>query len=290
MHRLFASFVLFVAMSAVASQPGQPIDCSDWVAVTPGHSCVVWSESCGVESCANAYAPGVLTADRTILVWRREELGPCEFVPSQPKLRWHLESIDNGTRSEIGYFEHRCFAGGTDGVSIPGLLFDLIGGAAIFPIQRYCTGPDGQSEGCYTDISSHFAIDGFTALADIVQSFEPGEPSSPVVFSVPPLPEGLPAADHFDTYWGVVKQPLDLANAQPLQCAYPSSPPSAGDDVRITAPVPTPPPGSANFVLTSVTYRGQTHAGRKASGGRMYGRDASRLPACSAPPALPKRR
>ena len=42
MARLFAAAVLLVAFAfsgAFASEPGQPLDCSDWVFLKPGLSC-----------------------------------------------------------------------------------------------------------------------------------------------------------------------------------------------------------------------------------------------------------
>ena len=40
MARLFAAAVVLVAvLPALASEPGQPLDCSDWVFVEPGFSC-----------------------------------------------------------------------------------------------------------------------------------------------------------------------------------------------------------------------------------------------------------
>lgn len=101
-----------------------------------------------------------------------------------------------------------------------------------------------------------------------------------VSFIVPAHPEGFRAVDHFDTYWGALAQPRDLAAAQPLQCAYPDHTPVPGEYLQITAPVPTPAPGHANYVLTSVTYQGQTRAGRKAENEQLSGRDASQLPPC----------
>ena len=36
---------LVLALPAVASEPGQPLDCSDFVAIAPGFSCSVYSAS-----------------------------------------------------------------------------------------------------------------------------------------------------------------------------------------------------------------------------------------------------
>jgi hypothetical protein len=43
------------------------------------------------------------------------------------------------------------------------------------------------------------------------------------------MPEGMAAADHFDTYWGTLAHPIDFTQAHPLQCGYPMTPPHVGD-------------------------------------------------------------
>ena len=74
--------------------------------------------------------------------------------------------------------------------------------------------------------------------------------------------------------------------ARPLTSPSPPvrlpGPPATGwgvPDLPDSAPAPSP--GNAVYYLTSVTYQGQTRAGRKALDGRLSGRDASRLPACT---------
>jgi hypothetical protein len=89
--------------------------------------------------------------------------------------------------------------------------------------------------------------------------------------------------DYFDTYYGTVEKPLDLAQAQPLRCGYPETGPGPeiGDYLTVPDTVPTPAPGHAIYYLTAATYMGETRAGRKANAaGRLTGRDPSPLPAC----------
>ena len=45
MSRVVGLFVLVVVvcLPASASEPGQPLDCSDWWSLVPGYSCVEWS-------------------------------------------------------------------------------------------------------------------------------------------------------------------------------------------------------------------------------------------------------
>ena len=95
------------------------------------------------------------------------------------------------------------------------------------------------------------------------------------------MPEGLPAADHFDTCYGPLVKPIDFSQAQGLQCDYPSSPPAVGDYLEVADTVPTPAPGEGVYYVTAVTHQGQTRYGRKASGGVMSGRDPAGLAACA---------
>ena len=123
------------------------------------------------------------------------------------------------------------------------------------------------------------AIGGFTTLFEILQSYQPS--TVHFAITVPYMPEGLRAADRFDTYWGWVTRPLDLSQAHTLQCAYPDHQPQVGEFLTFPDAAPTPSPGQAVYYLTSVTYQGQTRAGRQALDGRLSGRDATALPACT---------
>ncbi|MFN7967232.1 MAG: hypothetical protein U0V87_16230 [Acidobacteriota bacterium] len=152
------------------------------------------------------------------------------------------------------------------------IRFDPVRGRLLIPLKSLSA--DASYSGWWIA-----AIGGFTTLYDIQQSFVPPADTQ-IGFRTPVMPDGLGGADRFDTYWGEITQPLDLANAHPLQCAYPVVAPNAGDYLTITTPVPTPAAGAANYVLTSVAYQGETRAGRRASGGKQMGRDASRLPRC----------
>lgn len=40
-RRFAAVFVLFAFFPCLASEPGQPLDCSDWVFLEPGLSCTM---------------------------------------------------------------------------------------------------------------------------------------------------------------------------------------------------------------------------------------------------------
>src|SRR5262249_3067668 len=106
--------------------------------------------------------------------------------------------------------------------------------------------------------------------------------SDTLQFRVPAHPEGLHAADHFDTYWGHVADLPDFTQAQPMQCNYPATPPHAGDYLTVPDTSPVPEPGDANYSMTAVSYWTDRRYGRKRIGGVMSGRDPARLPGCPA--------
>lgn len=301
MRRLAMMFVLFSATFALASQPGQPIDCRDFVVLAAGLSCREYMRPCALNPADPFYASGscfVSDADRArtsegdVIRWTA---GPAPGPSACNGLQRHaLVRFRGGQDEVLGYFEDRCVnppfrrdvihpwhyrhqASGWPGEAYQAnLSFDPVSGTLFATVLSECVAID---EPCtYAYVSWIVGITGFATTFDILQTYVP--PQSSLGFRVPDMPEGMRAADHFDTYWGQLGQPLDLANAHPLQCNYPSMPPRVGDYLAITEPIPTPPPGGANYVLTSVTYQGQMRAGRKADGGRLSGRDASRLPRC----------
>src|SRR6185295_5170108 len=116
---------------------------------------------------------------------------------------------------------------------------------------------------------SIIAIDGLPRLFDLYQSYEPA--ASSWSFTVPRHPEGLLAADYFDTYYGDLGTVGDWSQAQPLQCAYPATPPSVGDYLEVPDPLPNPDPGHGRYYVTAVHHGGETRYGRKSTGGVLSG-------------------
>ncbi len=98
---------------------------------------------------------------------------------------------------------------------------------------------------------------------------------------VPYMPEGFPAADWFDTYYGDLASVGDWSQAQPLECEYPASMPSVGDYLTVSDPLSNPAPGQGRYYVTAVNYQGQRRYGRKAMDGVLSGRNPALLPACA---------
>ena len=285
--------LVLVATPSLASLPGQPLGCEDWVFLESGHSAASIDIS-------TSWMPARVAIDaKGDVVWAETTQVPCPGCQS-------------GTTGGLGLFAH---VGGTDVLvayvagrsgSRPSTV-DRVTSDREWPTQYgICPKLDTNSTCIATNIHTGeifvsmrvigedrstnptqieydniipCRLSGFTRLFDVMASFNPS--AAGFSLRVPAHPEALAAADRFDTYWGNVSRPLDLSHAHPLQCAYPDHQPAAGEYLTFPDAAPTPAPGNAVYYLTSVTYQGQTRAGRKALDGRLSGRDASRLPACT---------
>lgn len=293
MHRLVIAtwFLLLVAPCAHASQPGQPLDCTDWVILAEGLRCeTLVPFPCGYipgqeKNSACYVGNNARAVDNANALLRFKRVDTPTSCGTSTLYRSVVLEYRGDVEHVLAYVDDRCVTtaplqidrfhpdGHNSGDHSDGVIFDPIAGRLIFAASQSLESPGIGYVGY-----SLVALAGFTTLNEVTMTYVPSQGS--FAYRLPIQPEGLQAAAQYNTYWGRVALPLDLANAHPLQCAYPSSPANPGDYLQITAPVPTPTPGSANYILTSVTYQGQTRAGRKASGGRLSGRDASRLPAC----------
>jgi hypothetical protein len=271
-----ASFFTF--QLALASNPGQPIDCSDWVFLEPGYSC---SEiSCGDQDgngqnfCTSIYSYVIFDNEGHLL--RLSKVFPFPSCPGgQPPGRTQLSRYDGVTEQVVAYLDDRCSPGNLADVyrTTDSTLFDDSTGLL------YAAGASLCSNNCYPSVSRMMVISGFATTFEILQTYEPS--STAFQFRVPKRPEGLASADYFDTYVGVLAHPVDFASAQPLQCHYPASPPTVGDYFSIADTLPAPEPGQGYYYVTAVTHDGQTRYGRQTIGGVTSGRNPALLPACS---------
>ncbi len=300
MLRFCLPIVLMLSMiPAFASDPGQPLDCSDWVFLEPGLSC----------GRLNSESPGgaeiEVDNDGRVLAVQKNggadtTLCPGLSVPSGIRL---VYSKSDGNLETIAYLRSRCVGvdanyalwDSTDldrdltalGLSNRGgFVFDAGQGRVIIPVHTTCNYDDSLSRNncrasSYDDpnVNAWFVISGFTTTFDILQSYEPT--SGPISFRVPYMPEGFAAADWFDTYYGDLATVGDWTQAQPLECEYPATMPAVGDYLTVDDPLPAPPPGQGRYYVTAASYQGQTRFGRKAIGGVLSGRDPAVLPICA---------
>jgi hypothetical protein len=262
---------LLIAMPALASSPGEPLDCSDWVFLEPGLSC-------GNFHAYPSYVIGlgpyrVFDNKRNLYRLRDVPMMPCgATAPSRVEIQRTTTGMEWST---VAYIESRCndpASSNVDGVySNNGLLFDPPTGRLLADLTL--------SGGSMYDTAGWVpVISGFATLFDILQTYE--STAGPISFRVPDMPEGFQYADHFDTYYGDLATVGDWSQAKPLQCDYPASPPAVGDYLTVEDMSPPLESGQGRYYVTAVTYQGQTRYGRKSSGGVLTGRDPAVLPVC----------
>ena len=279
------SVVLVCLTPTLASQPGHAVDCSDWVLQAPNlHCSEVVSAPCEQSACKN----GILRAssnEGSVLTVRYRTIGICGTVYLQ---RIALVASVSGQEAEIAYVEDRCLSpgAGVDEV-IPAtvdpnlrfdrdveFVFDAVNGKVLIPLKRRCL----QCGGSYNEGAFLLSISGFSPLFEVLQTYTPT--ADTLQFRVPAHPEGLPSANHFDTYWGHVSDLPDFSQAQPMACHYPASAPAPGDYMEVPDSSPTPAPGTANYSVTAVTNGTQRRYGRKRTGAVVGGGNSALLPNC----------
>ena len=295
-HIVTGLVIAAAGCAASASEPGQPLDCSDWVFLEPGHSCTpVETIDCYDQQtrnlrpeCASSDAIEVLNDSRRTFL-RRVALPDGCAVGDQ---RWRTELVvrSNQINEVVAYIDDRCYLfqqpGTTrDAIEPLGrdeayqLKFDRMSGRILILLRDSCARFDSSGE-CYDASYWLAAVDGFATVFDILQTFAPS--ANALGFRVPYMPEGMAAADNFDTYWGALTHPIDFSQAHGLSCDYPATPLAVGDYLEVVDTLPAPAVGQGYWYLTSATYQGQARVGRKTSGGRLSGRDPALLPACTA--------
>lgn len=288
----FAFLVLFM-LPAWASEPGQPIDCSDWVPSIPGLSCTAmpgWVAGAGPEQTR-------VLDNQGLMLWfprADQPVGYCGVNELRPRL---LERYDyeSGTRETIGQFLPQCAGTGPDNYGIIDelyclwsdgplfsgcqLFFDEEKGRLLIPVQSSCYDEGWTGQCAYNENRWVIAISGFTTTFDILQTYTPA--SGQLSFRVPHMPEGLQYADWFDTYYGDLATVGDWSQAQPLRCGYPATAPTMGDYLTVDDTLPTPAAGRGYYYVTAANYQGQRRYGRQSNRGVLRGRDPAVLPACS---------
>jgi len=293
MTRIAVTFALILAVApAVASAPGQPLDCSDWIADQPGYTCTpVRPAPCTSQWCANGADYVHVLNDGALYEFRLRDLTTgvyCGAAGPFTLRRLEFVKFDGVNETVLFHFSERCGASGTvDRIRYrTSQTFDEENGFLYVPLHVSCERGTGGSCAYPSDEYPEDGwnwlarIAGFTTEFDILQTYVP---SASLGFRVPYMPEGLGGADHFDTYYGPLTRPLDFTQAQPLQCDYPAAPPQVGDYLTVADTLPNPPAGTGRYYVTSATYQGQTRYGRKRQGTVMSGRDPAVLPACVQP-------
>jgi hypothetical protein len=301
-------FVAFACSGAFASEPGQPLDCSDWVFVAPGLSVLPWSlpiaedklqyallnaraafDSTGqalqIKHCNDSVLCGGACANGLALMSNND--GVEAVIACLPQRSGSVPGSYDRAIEDISPFVNNSYPGvcrvpipdNTGGPFPTCMRFDPAKGRLYFSFVA--EGPGYVGPEAYNPVVQRCVFEGFSTLNDVVQTFTP-EPAA-LGFRIPYLPEGMAGVDHFDTYWGNLAHPIDFTQAHPLQCDYPASAPHVGDYLTVGDTVPSPAPGQGVYYITSATYQGATRYGRKTTAGHLSGRDPSLLPVCALP-------
>ncbi len=283
----------------ISSDPGEPLDCSDWVFLEPGLYCEEvspFTNSVPEPAAMRGGEYSVIDNVGRILRVERVFMSADEFcdgiVNAKTFYRTQIVANVSGADAVLAHIDDRCgaLAGEADLIwpwtnvneGRGSILFDRGLGALHLLTTNQCRGhasDNCESVAFYGGGPTWFRIRGFATTFEILQTYTPT--SGPISFRVPYMPEGFPAADWFDTYYGELATVGDWSQAQPLECGYPTAISAAGDFLAVADPLPDPDPGEGRYYVTAATYQGQRRYGRKAMGGVLSGRDPVLLPTCS---------
>jgi hypothetical protein len=248
-----------------ASDPGQPYDCADLTITEPGVTCSIpYTLQGPVETDVD------MVVDNQSRHWRFVRKPRAGWICNATQMYWSVfEVLENGVFVEKIRSSERCIPPSTvEGMGCGSLSFDAHAG------KLYCWSAAGGNT------TRAWVFEGFATTFDLRQTYVPPATLS---LQIPVEPEGLDGDPSFDTYWGALGTPIQLADAQPLQCGFPAQPVQVGDRLTVADPLPNPATGEGYWYLTAVTSMGETRAGRRATGGILSGRDASALPECVEP-------
>src|SRR5262249_9511019 len=114
---LLAAFAAVAASPLTASQPGQPIDCSDWVPVQPGFTCVPYlAYPCDPSVCTIGGEKRARRADNEgFLVYVREESMGIDPTCGREISRLEIVRQSGANQTVLGYFQTRCNGMGPGG-------------------------------------------------------------------------------------------------------------------------------------------------------------------------------
>jgi hypothetical protein len=269
-----------LALPASASQPGQPLDCSDWVILQAGVSCVTLIPYPCMDDLKCLPSGNGIDNESHGIRLAQQTLNPNCGPPGFNIKRFTVFRVSHdGTATPVAYVDDRCLPDGSaDEIAPTGAAFDPMAGMIVVGYGNRSDVRGGGAER-YPFAQQKVGLQGLTTTFEILQTYTPA--TNTLSFRVPYMPEGLAAADHFDTYYGALTNPIDFTQAQPLQCGYPASPPSVGDYLTVADPLPNPAPGSGRYYVTAVSYQGQRRYGRQRVRGVLSGRDPRLLPMCA---------
>ena len=232
MSRVAIVFTLIVALTpAFASEPGQPLDCSDWVFLEPGYSCTVLPRA-GYRFSQLALSP-LSILDNTGAQFLAVRLWP-QWDDSCGQWLNRIELLaDRGDENPrvLATIQARCFdplndradqitaftPGGITGGQLQNVYFyfDAVGGRLLVALDSICRQTPGNtfcdtSGHNYSGVSWIAAISGFAPLLEIFQTYTPMQSS---VLSAP-QPSALPNGTAIP-FQAICQLPSTVLPAQP---------------------------------------------------------------------------
>ena len=174
----FSSCLLFT-VAAHATEPGTPTDCSD-LEVAPGLTCTALSPP--GSGTFDLRSTGLVDNEGRVLDVgdgsvrdRVEPIGTCGTTDLYRQgLLFHNQF--DGSRIPLITFRVRCLDAALErleGVRFNGLVFDAVRGRVLVPANSNCGSSRGQPCPEYNSQRWTAAIDGFTPLADVLQTPPP---------------------------------------------------------------------------------------------------------------------
>ena len=212
-HIVLIAVSVFLIMPTWASNPGELLDCSDWIINRPGLSCAMYAPHGTVlpESVfLGAGSNGVVTNDGSILAFRATEVEACRrFGGAWGTARYRFDLIERSGSNEtvIASIEERrgpfnsvdhlrlidsscggavnnCRYGYVGVITLGAMLyFDPTAGRLLVPMHRYCGACDVHSSSlCAPEYDGGWgivAIEGFATTAEVLHDELPEGPPGP---------------------------------------------------------------------------------------------------------------
>ena len=197
-------FIVFALVPVLASNPGEPLDCDDWVFLEPGLSCSYRiPRPCpsptgfGGNPVFACRSGNTIVTDNTGALYGVETISvrdaSGEFIEcgcgtcgggTTHIVRLSLKRWNGVTEEVVAYLQSRCLSNspalGDHLGSADVLVFDEESGSILIPVKTTCSGHSTLCASSYEEGSTLFSIDGFATTFEILAgALPPGPPGPP---------------------------------------------------------------------------------------------------------------
>ena len=175
--KLFLAILAVVWVPAWASEPGQPLDCSDWVFNDPGLSCSdAIPYPCATVNAGFCVVGNQGEIDNEGNIYRLQEIrGELASCGNRELIRLKLLRFDGETEDVVGFVDERCLSPANDevdAISKVGLTFDEVYGKLFMSLVIRAS--ISYEEGRWVAV-----VDGFATLAEALEDQLPDELKRP---------------------------------------------------------------------------------------------------------------